>query len=104
MYQLKLPFCLKLTEMTQNDQNDPIFDLRWKEGLPRTDLHTGTRYSASSGRNGTESPTLVLTGNHSDNAAKLPHQPISKNCKVLIDSISHWGRATSFGKILIAND
>ena len=31
-------------------------------GVSRTGLHTGTRFSVRSGRNGTEYTTLVLTG------------------------------------------
>jgi hypothetical protein len=48
-------------DIVRNARNDPKFYLRWNEGLPRTGLHTGTRYSTRSGRNGTESLTLIIT-------------------------------------------
>ena len=47
--------------IVQNAQNDLKFYLRWNEGLSRTRLHTGTRYSARSNQNGTESLTLIIT-------------------------------------------
>ncbi len=44
-------------------RNDPKFYPRWNERLPRTSLHTGTRYSARSDWNGIEAITLCNTAN-----------------------------------------
>ena len=48
----------KRPETSEMTRNTPKFYPSWNERLPRTDLHTGTTYSARSGRNGTESITL----------------------------------------------
>jgi hypothetical protein len=50
-----LPKRLETPEMTQNTLK---FYSMWNERLPRTGLHTGTRYSVHSDRNGTESIIL----------------------------------------------
>ena len=41
-----------LLDIARNIRNDPKFYSRCNEGLPRTGLHTGTRYSTCSDRNG----------------------------------------------------
>jgi hypothetical protein len=60
VYRPKWPSHLVFTETLEMTQNTPKFYPRWNERLPRTGLHTGTRYSARSGRNETELITLLL--------------------------------------------
>jgi hypothetical protein len=50
---------LVFTETPEMTGDTPKFYLRWNERLPRTGLHTGTRYSTHSSRNGIKSITLV---------------------------------------------
>uniref|UniRef100_A0A2N9IDQ0 Uncharacterized protein n=1 Tax=Fagus sylvatica TaxID=28930 RepID=A0A2N9IDQ0_FAGSY len=40
----------------------PEYEPRWNRGVTRTGLHTGTRFSVRSGRNGTDYTTLVFSG------------------------------------------
>ena len=47
-------------------RNTPKFDPRWNGGLSRTGLHTGTRFSVHSGRNGTEYTTLLAMAQRRD--------------------------------------
>jgi hypothetical protein len=49
-------------------RNTPKFDPRWNGGLSCTGLHTGTRFSVRSGRNGMESTTLKTIMNLSGGA------------------------------------
>ena len=63
VYRLELIFRLKWPEMAGMTRNIPKFDPRWNGGLSRTGLHTGTRFSVHSSRNGMEYTTMCLTPN-----------------------------------------
>ena len=61
MYRPKCPSRSESAETPEMTRNIPKFDPRWNKGLPRTGLHTGTRFSVRSSQNGTESITLLQT-------------------------------------------
>jgi hypothetical protein len=48
-------------EIGRNDRNMLKFCPRWNKGVSRSGLHTGTRFSDRSGRNGAEYTTLQIT-------------------------------------------
>ncbi len=56
-------------------RNTLKFDLRWNGGLPRTGLHTGTRFSVRFSRNRTESTTLVESEFNKEHCLHPPMKP-----------------------------
>jgi hypothetical protein len=56
----KLVYRPKLAGMTETRRNGPKFFPRWNKGVSRSGLHTGTRFSGRSGRNGTVFTTRLV--------------------------------------------